>query len=405
MGDRLVVHVRRIHLLLHFADPRQHPHDALEIAHFSYLGQLITQVLEGELAFQRPLGDLLRLLGIDGLLGLLDQPNHVTHAENTAGNAVRLERLEIVEFFPDAHQLDRTPGDRPHGERRAAPAVTVHPCQDDARQSDPLVEGFGGSHRVLTGKRVGDQQGFHRHHLIADDCGLDHEFVIDRQTTGGIENDHIETLAAAHIHGPLGDPDRLLAEDRLHHLGPHLLTQGRQLLRRGRTRDVEGRQQHFLALPVDEPGSDFGAGRGLARTLKTNHHQRRRRLGRQVEAGFLGSQHFNQPVVDDLDHHLARRDALEHLRTDRGLGDLLDELLNDGQRDIRFQQGHPHLAHGFFDIGFVQRAPALQTLEDVVKPAGQTIEHGPKSAKIPSSQPKNASARNSRTGGAPRDVD
>ena len=89
---------------------------------------------------------------------LLDQPDDVAHAEDAAGDAVGMERLERVELLADADQLDRPAGDRAHRQRRAAARIAVDPGQHDAGDAGALVEGLGDVDRVLAGHGVGDEQ-------------------------------------------------------------------------------------------------------------------------------------------------------------------------------------------------------------------------------------------------------
>ena len=71
-----------------------------EAAHLVHLPDLRLEVLEVEaLARLDLLGELLRFLDVDVLLRLLDQRQHVAHAEDARGHALRMERLEAVELL------------------------------------------------------------------------------------------------------------------------------------------------------------------------------------------------------------------------------------------------------------------------------------------------------------------
>ena len=74
--------------------------------------------------------------------GLLDQADDVAHAEDAAGDALRVEVLERVELLAGAEQLDRLAGDGAHRERGAAAAVAVDAGEHDAGDADALVEGL-----------------------------------------------------------------------------------------------------------------------------------------------------------------------------------------------------------------------------------------------------------------------
>ena len=70
--------------------------DRAELAHLLELGQ---EVLQRELVLQHPLRRGPRLLGIHRVLGLVDQRQHVAHAQDPTGHPVRVERLEVLETF------------------------------------------------------------------------------------------------------------------------------------------------------------------------------------------------------------------------------------------------------------------------------------------------------------------
>ena len=63
------------------------------------------------------------------------------------------------------------------------------------------------------------------------------------------------------------------------------------------------------------------------------------------------AERLDQRVVDDLDDHLARRDRAQHFLADRLLGDLVDEIAGDRQRDVGLEQGDAHLAHRRAHVG------------------------------------------------------
>src|SRR5207302_4465942 len=82
----------------------------------------------------------------------------------------------------------------------------------------------------------------------------------------------------------------------------------------------------------------------------------------------------------------------ERLFADRG-----DKVPDDGKRHIGLEQRDPDLAQRGPDIGLGQRAMAAQPVEYVAEAITEAVEHpGPQPSLAAA---KNASARNSRTGG------
>ena len=107
-------------------------------------------------------GHALGLFDLDRLGGALDQADDVAHAEDAAGDALGMERLERVELLAGAGELDRLAGDGAHRQRRAAARIAVHAGQDDAGQRHLLGEALRDVDRVLAGQRIDDEQDFVR---------------------------------------------------------------------------------------------------------------------------------------------------------------------------------------------------------------------------------------------------
>ena len=110
-----------------WSDTGQHTHKAAQIAHFFYLRQLIAQIFQSELAFHGAFGGFFRFFLVDGFGGSLDQADNVAHAENAPGNPFRLKDFKGIQFFADAHQLNRTSGDRAQCSWKETPSQQVPP--------------------------------------------------------------------------------------------------------------------------------------------------------------------------------------------------------------------------------------------------------------------------------------
>jgi len=158
-------------------------------------------------------------------------------------------------------------------------------------------------------------------------------------------------------------------------LGTNLLAELAQLLLGRRALHVERGKQHLLALAQAQAERDLGRGGGLAGALEAHHQHRDRRLATELEICRGAAQHLDQVVVHQLDDHLARGDAPEHLQADRLVAHLGDELLDHRQGDVGLEQRQPHLLQGLVDIALGQRAAPAQAVEHLAEPAGQALEH------------------------------
>ena len=255
---------------------------------------------------------------------------------------------------------------------RASPSTTR---QDDAGDADFFVEFGGNGDGVLAGHGVRHQQGLHRRCDAADFGDLVHQFLVDVQAAGGVQDQDVKALASCRLERALGNLHRLLALDDRQGRDARLLAQHAKLLLRRRAAGVERGEHDLLALAPLQMDADLGRRGRLARTLQADHQDHRRRFRGEVDRRRLAAKGVDEGVVDDLDDLLAGGDGAQHLLADRALPDLGDEVLDHRQRDIRLQQRHAHLAHGRVDVVFAQRAAAGQLVEDIAQLVGQTVEH------------------------------
>ena len=135
-GEVVVADLGVLHLL---GDPGEHPHDPAEGAHLLDLLELVEEVVEGESALEDAGGGLFGLLGLEDLLGLLDQGEHVAHAQDPAGQAVGVEEVEVLDLLPGGGEGDRSADHLLHAQGRAPAGVTVELGEDDPVELEGLV--------------------------------------------------------------------------------------------------------------------------------------------------------------------------------------------------------------------------------------------------------------------------
>ena len=308
----------------------------------------------------------------------LDQRDNVPLPEDTARDAFRIERIEPVELLANTEELDRQAGDRAHGERSAAAAVTIHPGQDKAGQRQALMEAPRGFDRVLTGQGVGNEQCFLRLGDLCDLRRLGHHLFVDAGPAGGIEEENIIAANLGSVERAPRDVCRQLAlHDRQRaDIVAALVCQDGQLFHGRRAAHVERGEQDFLAALLRQTLGQL-AGRGrFTRTLQARHHHDGwRRINAQAGVGVFPAQHVDQAVIDDLDDLLARlHGADDFLAHGAGLH-LGDEVLDHGQRDVRFQQRNTDFAQRFGHILFGERTAPRQIVEYAAEPFAEGVKH------------------------------
>ena len=208
---------------------------------------------------------------------------------------------------------------------------------------------------------------------------LVHQFQIDVQTAGGIQNHHIMAVI-------LGEPHCLPHNDAgvdLTHLKDFdagTLAHHLQLVDCRRTVDIACHQQRIMPLFFQHLRQLGGVG-GLTGALQAHEHDDignavddARRLGREIDACVLIAHEAAQLFVDDLDDLLRRCQAVEHLFAHGTLGDLLHKVLDDLIADICLQQRHAHFPHRCLDIAFRQLAVGFQLFEHLIQFSGKSFK-------------------------------
>ena len=107
------------------------------------------------------------LLGVEGLLGRLDEGEDVTHVEDARGHPVGVERLEVGDLLAHGREQDRLARDGDDRQRGTTAGVAVELGEDDAVDADGLVERDRRLHGVLTDHGVDDEQGLVGLHGVA----------------------------------------------------------------------------------------------------------------------------------------------------------------------------------------------------------------------------------------------
>ena len=220
-------------------------------AHLLHLHDLLLEVLEVEaFAGLDLLRELFGFLAIDALLHVLDQREHVAHAEDARGHAVGMERLEAGQLLADARELDRLARDVTHRQRRAAARIAVELGQHDAGERQRFGECARGVDRVLALHRVDDEQRLDRLHRVVQLADLAHHRLVDREPSRGVDDEHVVVMPARVIERARRDVDRLLADRRRKEIGVDL---PRERLAAARSRQAGRRRSSRAALSSCAP--------------------------------------------------------------------------------------------------------------------------------------------------------
>ena len=162
------------------------------------------------------------------------------------------------------------------------------------------------------------------------------------QAARRVEDDDVVPVVLCVGHGLFGNGLGLFTR-KGEHRRTGLFAYDLQLIDCGGAVNIACGEQRAVAL-LDKVFGQLGGMCGFARTLQAAHHDHRRRLGLDVNARGLAAAHqFRQLIVDDLDAG--------------------DKIFRNFIVDVRFQQGHAHLAHSVLNVLLGQLALAAQLFE------------------------------------------
>ena len=262
--DRLEVVVVDAGALEFLGDAGHHAHQIADRAHLLELLHLFEEVVERELTLEQSGGGLLGLVGLERLLGLLDQGHDVAHPENAARHPIGVELLELVELLARRGERDRSPDDLLDRQRGATSCVAVELRHDHAVDAQRLVERLGCLHGILAGHRIDHEERVVGVDSARDEAHLLHHLGVDREAAGGVDDQYVAPESLRLVEAVGRGEHRILGIGEHRHVD--LRAEGAQLLDRGRTLQVGADEQRLAALAL-EPGGELGGGGRLAGAL------------------------------------------------------------------------------------------------------------------------------------------
>src|ERR1039458_9461762 len=101
-----------------------------------------------------------------------------------------------------------------------------------------------------------------------------------------------------------------------------------------------------------------------AGALQTDDEEDAGRIVGKAQFGFVAAEDLDQLFVNDLDDLLGGREGVENLLA-HSLGfDVFDQLLDDFEVDVGFEEGHANFSQSYLHILSREFTFAAQVLED-----------------------------------------
>ena len=147
-----------------------------------------------------------------------------------------------------------------------------------------------------------------------------------------------------------------------------------ELLARGGTINVD-RDEHGAMTRLLEPCGELGGGGGFAAALQAGHENDAGRLRAGAETRRVLAEEGDELVVDDLDDLFGGREGGGDLGAEGAGADVIDQIGDDGKRDIGLDEGDADLAQGVTDVLIGDGALAAQGLEGTLKFVAEGLEH------------------------------
>ncbi len=182
-----------------------------------------------------------------------------------------MEHVDGLHLLARTHKLDGLGDHGADGEGGTATGVAVELGEHHAVEVEPVVELLGGVHGILTRHGVDHEQRLVGLDGLLQVGNLVHHLLIDGQTAGGIDDDHVIVFLLGLADGVLGNLHHVLVAVLGIDIDAHRLGHDLQLLNGGRTIDVAGHQQRLLVLTLLQHLGQLAGKGGLTGTLQARH--------------------------------------------------------------------------------------------------------------------------------------
>ncbi len=315
------------------------------------------------------------LLLVELLLRLLDQCDHIAHAEDALGHPVRVEWLQGIRLLPGSHKLDGFPGFFTNAQRGTATGVAIHLGENHAVKRDAVVEGLRGAHGVLTGHGIHHKQGFTGFDGTVDPVDLVHHVGIHRQASCGIDDDHVVAMGPGMSQCGRSNGHRVFFLTLGKDICAHALAHDLQLVNGCRPIDITRYEQRPLAKLGPQVQRQLGGVGGLPGALKAAH-QNDARLAFEVEPGMLSAHEIGELLLRDLDEELTWLDRGQDLLSEGLLLDAVRETFRDAVVHVGFDEGTSDFLGGFGNVGLRDGGFAFDALKRLIETVAEVLKHG-----------------------------
>ena len=265
---------------------------------------------------------------------ILNQRQHIAHAENARSHAVGVERLQPGEFFADTGKLDRLAGDVPYRQRSTAACITIELGQHNSGQRQRFRKCLRHIYRVLPLHRIHHEQRFDGLQGRMQFADFVHHLFVNREAARGINDQHIVIMPAREVERGLGNRHRFLVAGGREKICTDLDRDHFQLINSRRPIDVTAHQQYFLLAVFSQPLGQFAAGSGFAGALQARHQNHCGRGGGKVEIVVLLAHQRDKFAMHHTHHSLPRREAAHHFLPQRFFADARNEIAHHRQRHV-----------------------------------------------------------------------
>ncbi len=243
-----------------------------------------------------------------------------------------------------------------------------------------LWKSCGGVDGVLAGHGVGDEEDLAGVEELFEALHLVHQLFVDVEAAGGVDDEGVAAHDAGFAAGFFGEAldeggaGGLAFLVAFVELGFNGFGDDFELLAGGGAVDVD-RDEHGAMAALFEPGGELAGGGGFAGALQAGHEDDRGRLRGEFEAGRVFAEQGDELVADDLDDLLGGREGGEDFSADGFDADVLDEVADDVEVDVGFEQGYANFAQGFGDVFFRERALAAEGFEGALEFVCKVFKH------------------------------
>ena len=180
-----------------------------------------------------------------------------------------MEYIHGIHLFTRTHKLDRFGDNGADRQGCTTAGITVKLCEHNSVEIETIVELLGSVYGILTSHRVNHEESLIGIDSLLEVGNLVHHLLVNSETSGGIDDNHIVALGLGLTYGIVGNLHNILVVRLCINGNTYGFSYNLQLFDSGRTIHVASHEQRLFVVLVFQHVGKFATEGCLTRTLQS----------------------------------------------------------------------------------------------------------------------------------------